>query len=262
MTFTKQEIRLPSGPMSYWSAGEGRPLLYLHAAGGIQFSKPLEALARNHRVIMPVFPGFEGTPPHPSIDSMAGLADLVAAFHAQIVGKPCDVMSESFGGWVALWLAIQHPDLVEQLVLECPAGFMIKGGGLPNDPQEIFRMLYAHPEKIPPMTKSPAELAANATAPRRYLKSFHAEDMIARLGEVKARTLILVGTLDRLVPKEGMQLLKQKVARSHLHYVYDSAHVIEVDQPERFLHLVKSFLERGEAYIVNFGAEEAAAPAP
>jgi pimeloyl-ACP methyl ester carboxylesterase len=260
MSFTQQAIPLPTGPVTYWSAGSGRPLLYLHAAGGIQITKPLEELAADHRIFMPVFPGFDGTPFHDGIDSMEKLADLAAAFHDGVIGQPCDVMSQSFGGWVSLWLAVKHPDKVEQLVLECPAGFQIDGGGLPSDPKVIFEMLYAHPEKIPPSTKTPEQMAASAKAPRHYLTGFVASDLHARLGEVRARTLILHGTLDRLAPKAGMQLLKSKLPRGHLHYVYDSAHVIQSDQPERFLRLVSSFLGRGEAYIVNFGREEASTP--
>jgi len=255
MSFEQKETSLASGPVTYWTAGEGRPLLYLHSAGAVQITKPLEELAKNHRIFMPVFPGFDGTPVHESVKSMANLSDLAAAFADQIIGGPCDVMSMSFGGWVALGLAIKYPDKVAQLVLECPAGFMITGGSLPRDPAEIMRMLYAHPEKIPPLTKSPAQMQSNMTAPGRYMSGLVAEDLIPQLGKIKARTLILLGTLDEIVPAEGMQLLKAKIPHSHLHYVYDAAHVIEVDQPERFLHLVKSFLERGDAYIVNFGSD-------
>jgi pimeloyl-ACP methyl ester carboxylesterase len=258
MPFTSHSVALPSGPVTYWQAGEGRPLLYLHAAGGVQVTKPLEALAKTRQVVILIFPGFDGTPYHDGVDTMERLGDLAAEFLDKLIGKPCDVMSQSFGGWVSLWLAVKHPEKVEQLVLECPAGFQIDGGGLPG-PQEIFGMLYAHPEKIPHSTKPQDQMAASMQAPRHYIKGFVATDLHARLGEVQARTLILHGTLDRLAPQAGMQLLQSKLPHSHLHYLYDSAHVIEVDQPERFLKLVSSFLERGDAYIVNFGAEGAAA---
>ena len=34
MPFTSHTVALPSGPVTYWEAGAGRSLLYLHAAGG------------------------------------------------------------------------------------------------------------------------------------------------------------------------------------------------------------------------------------
>jgi pimeloyl-ACP methyl ester carboxylesterase len=70
--------------------------------------------------------------------------------------------------------------------------------------------------------------------------------------------LIVLAGRDELIPAKSGQVLKQRIAFSHLAYIYDAAHAIEVDQPERLLRLVKAFLERGEAYIVNFGDEAAA----
>ena len=84
------------------------------------------------------------------------------------------------------------------------------------------------------------------------------ETLLARLSELKARTLIVLAGRDELIPAKAGQVLKQHIPFSHLAYVYDAAHGIEVDQPERLLRLVKAFLERGEAYIVNFGDEAAA----
>ena len=58
-------------------------------------------------------------------------------------------MAESLGGWVALWLAVRHPALVDHLVLEGPAGLRAGGkGGLPADPAERHRQLYAIPSVI------------------------------------------------------------------------------------------------------------------
>ena len=40
-------------------------------------------------------------------------------------------------------------------------------------------------------------------------------------------------------------------------YVFDAGHDIEVDQPERFVALVRDFFARGEEFIVNPGDEAA-----
>jgi len=80
-----------------------------------------------------------------------------------------------------------------------------------------------------------------------------------RVGAIAAPTLILMGTKDEIIPRETGRYLKAKIAGSHLAYIYDAAHVIESDQPERLTRVVSSFLERGEAYIVNWGASSASA---
>ena len=261
MEFAKQDLKLASGNVTYFVGGSGTPLLYLHPAGGLTVSKPLEALAARHTLYMPLTPGFDGTAPHPSVTSMAGLADLAAAFIDAVIGKPCDVFGASFGGWEALWLAVKHPAKVDHLVLGAPAGVPAGGkGGLPADPAQLRAKLFAYPDRAPPVTKPVEQLQGN----RRMLDHYGAisladPELPARVAEIKAPTLILMGTKDEIIPRETGQFLKAHIAGSHLAYVYDAAHVADSDQPERVLRIVASFLERGEAYIVNWGESAASA---
>src|SRR5262249_57116665 len=79
-----------------------------------------------------------------------------------VIRGPCDIVAESFGGWQALWLAVRHPELVGQLVLQAPAGLRTEGtGGLPADPHARLRKLYAVPQRAPKGTRAPALLAAD-----------------------------------------------------------------------------------------------------
>lgn len=261
MSFERKELRLPSGPVSYFVAGAGEPLLYLHPAGGISVSKALDALAERRRVFMPVTPGFDGTPPHAELRSMERIAALAAAFIDAAIGRRCDVIGQSFGGWEALWLAVNHGDKVDHLVLEAPAGVPAGGkGGLPSDPAEARRKLFAYPDRAPPMTKPLDHLQGN----RRMLEHYNALSLSdpalpGRVRGIGAPTLILMGTKDEIIPRETGRFLKASIAGSHLAYVYDAAHVIESDQPERLFRIVSSFLERGDAYIVNWGSRAASA---
>jgi pimeloyl-ACP methyl ester carboxylesterase len=261
MEFARKDVTLASGNVTYFVAGAGRPLLYLHPAGGISVSRPLAALTERHTLYMPLTPGFDGTPVHPDVKTMEDLADLAATFIDAVIGKPCDVFGASFGGWEALWLAVKHGALVDHLVLGAPAGVPAGGkGGLPSDPAETRRKLFAYPDRAPPVTKPVAQLQGN----RRMLDHYGAvslgdDRLPARVAEIKAPTLILMGTKDEIIPRETGQFLKAHIAGSHLAYVYDAAHVVDSDQPERFLRIVASFLERGDAYIVNWGSSAASA---
>jgi pimeloyl-ACP methyl ester carboxylesterase len=261
MPFERQELNLPSGKLSYFVAGSGAPLLYLHPAGGFSVSKPLEALSERYKIFAPVTPGFDGTAPHQDIASMEQLADLAARFAEHVIGKRCDVIGQSFGGWEALWLAVKHPGTIDHLVLEAPAGVPAGGkGGLPSDPAEARRKLFAYPDRAPPVTKPVEQLQGN----RRMLDHYGAASLSdavlpARVAAIAAPTLILMGTKDEIIPPETGRFLKEQIAGSHLAYVYDAAHVIQSDQPERYLRLVSAFLERGDAYIVNWGSSAASA---
>jgi pimeloyl-ACP methyl ester carboxylesterase len=261
MPFERKDVTLASGKVGYFVAGSGEPLLCLHPAGGISVSKPLEALAQTRTIYMPVTPGFDGSAPHPGVTTMEELGDLAASFIDAVIGRRCDLIGQSFGGWEALWLAVKHGDKIDHLVLEAPAGVPAGGkGGLPSDPAEARRKLFAYPDRAPPMTKPAEQLQGNRRMLDHYGAASLADDRLpARIAEIKAPTLILMGTKDEIIPRETGQFLKAHIAGSHLAYIYDAAHVIQSDQPERFLRIVSSFLERGEAYIVNWGSSTASA---
>jgi pimeloyl-ACP methyl ester carboxylesterase len=251
--FTEHTVDLASGPVAYRKGGSGPPILHLHSAAGPRLSPAIEALAGRHTIVMPTTPGFNGTAAHPSVSTMPALADLMAALARKTVGGPCDVIGESFGGWVGLWLAARHPDLVGQLVLEAPAGLRTEGvGGIPIDPEERFRKLYAVPERAPKETPGSQTLWKNLSA----MQSYHAgitpdQALLAALPQIRARTLILFGTQDEVIPIEVGRRLQAGIAQSHLSYIYGAAHALEFDQPQRVARLVGAFLERGEGFLVR-----------
>ena len=150
-------------------------------------------------------------------------------------------MGHSFGGWTALWLAVNHAAAVGQLVLEAPGGLRIgiQPGPPVTDPAELRRRLYLHPENAKGLIKSPEVAAANMAAFGRYNGARSSmSDLLARLPEIKARTLIVLATQDKMIPATTGHVLKEKIRMSHLTYMYDAAHGIEIDQPERMLQLV------------------------
>src|SRR5947199_256990 len=55
-----RKISLSTGELTYFVAGEGRTILYLHAAGGVRWTRVLEGLAKWFRLTVPVIPGFDG----------------------------------------------------------------------------------------------------------------------------------------------------------------------------------------------------------
>jgi pimeloyl-ACP methyl ester carboxylesterase len=252
--FIERETALSSGPLRVRTGGSGTPLVHLHSAAGPRVSPVVRALAARHKIHAPFLPGFDGTGRHASVRNPIELADLVAEFIRTDLGeKACDVVAESFGGWVALWLAARHPGLVDHLVLEAPAGLVPDGeGGFPADPKERFAKLYAHPDRSVPDARGAAVLEAN----RQMMQSYAGEvsfdrELAALLPTIKAHTLILMGTEDKIVPASSGQLIKSKIDRSRLTYIFGAAHALEFDAPDRVGGIASDFLERGESFLVR-----------
>ena len=217
----EQKIRLKSGELSYFRGGSGRPLLYFHPAGGVRRSKVTAGLAQSFELYVPVIPGWEGTAFHPGVNTRHALAGLMAEFHASVIGTRCDVMGWSFGGALALWLALERPELVDRLVLECPAGLL----SIDKRIKRVNRTLLEH---------------------------YGAEDgkdeaLVARVAEVGHATLILQGTDDGTIPPASAEWLARQLPRASLVLIDQAGHDLEMDQPERVLAAAREFLSsRGQ----------------
>src|SRR5437879_12428767 len=142
-------------------AGKGPVLVHLHGAGGLRLSPAHDLLARQFRVIAFEMPGFGDSPENTSSATMAKLA-MTMAHAADALGLDrYNLWGTSFGGKAALWLAVQAPERLLALVLQAPAAILPAGGPpAARTPQDMARLLYAHPERMAPMSAlDPAGLA-------------------------------------------------------------------------------------------------------
>ena len=74
-----------------------------------------------------------------------------------------NLLGTSFGGKVALWLALLHPERVLGLVLEAPAAIRPAGSEPPSgSAEEMARRPYAHPELLGPLPGPDRGAGANA----------------------------------------------------------------------------------------------------
>lgn len=122
------------------SVGDGPPLVLLHgfALHGGLFAPIVPALARTHRVHAVDLPGHGH-----SRASLAALDDLVDAI-ARVVEplrEPATILGWSLGGMVAQQLALDHPQLVRDLVLVCTTPRFVTAEGWPHamDPDTLAR---------------------------------------------------------------------------------------------------------------------------
>ena len=103
----------------YEILGSGRPMVLLHGGlgSGEMFGPILPALAAEHQVILVDLQGHGRTadidrPLDPKL-----IADDIAALIDHLSLDRPDLVGYSFGGGVAFWTAVQHPEKVGKLVM-------------------------------------------------------------------------------------------------------------------------------------------------
>jgi pimeloyl-ACP methyl ester carboxylesterase len=252
--FTEGYVEADGFRIRYREAGQGEPLVSLHGAGGMKLYRSHELLAEHYRVIVFEVPGFGQSPVNERSQSMPDLASTMLQAITNLGLERCNLMGNSFGGKLALWLAVQQPERVQALVLVAPAAIRPEGGPPPAalTPEELMARLYAHPERqavLPPL--DPAIRAKQQALVRRVMGPARDAALESRLPGLHVPVLVLFGTLDRMIPPEMGRLYCEKLPNCHLILVYDAGHEVDADRPEAFVSVVSDFLQRHEAFLVN-----------
>ncbi|MFI5267701.1 MAG: alpha/beta fold hydrolase, partial [Chloroflexota bacterium] len=198
-------------------------------------------------------PGFGQSPANERSKSMADLSRTMNQAVAELGIDRYTVWGTSFGGKVALFMALDKPEAMEAVVLESPAAIRPEGHVRPRGtPEQNAAMLYAHPERQPaPPPADPAVLHKQEVLIGRVMGPNRDPALEDRLGEIEARTLVLFGTEDKMIPSEMGGIYKERMKRCNFILVYDAGHAIAADRPEAFASLAGDFLQRQEQFIVS-----------
>ena len=251
--FREHHVDADGFRIRYMEAGDGPPLVHLHGAGGQRMNPAHDLLARKFRVIAFEMPGFGASPENTRTKDQAELARAMAAAARKIGLDRFNLWGTSFGGRTALYLAAQAPEMVTALVLESPAAIRLPGMRPPSGtPEEVTRLLFAHPERVPSLPPlDPAAVAQTERLVSRLRGPERDADLEAMMRDLTMPALVLFGTLDRVTPSSLGRQYKSLMPNCNLVLVYDAAHAIATDRPEAFGEVVGDFLERHEAFIIS-----------
>ena len=247
MPFEEHAAQAGSSEIRYVDSGSGsRAVVMLHGAGGRRLDERVfDALAAEYRVIAPSMPGFDDSSPGTAA-SVLDLADVMADFIRQVVGGPAGVIGESFGGNVACWLAIRHPDVVEGLVLAAPAGLWGEGGVNLSQlsPHEVAMVMYGRPPVQPPTPEQAQRTSRNRANMARLSQArprFDTE-LQEQLARIQAPTLLLWGTADRVILPQQARYFQERIPRVRFVSIEGGPHALSAAVPDQFLPPVLEFL--------------------
>jgi pimeloyl-ACP methyl ester carboxylesterase len=231
-------------PVRYFEAGSGQPLVFLHGAGGLMANDPFVAkLAERFHVYAPLSPGYGDSEECATLRDMLDFTlhgwDVVEALGL----KDPILVGHSMGGMIAAEMAAIAPNDVSRLALICPAGLWLEDHPIPDIfstmPFEMPALLF-HDEAAGAalMTAGLAMddpgflqtyLVTNARQlgmAGKILFPIPERGLAERLYRVKARTILVWGDSDRLIPPVYAQAFKQAIAGAQLVSVPEAGHMV------------------------------------
>lgn len=259
--FKRVDVNLAGTRLTLEVAGSGRPLVLFHSllADRTSFERVAPVLAATHQVYALNLPGFDGS------DFVEGGLEAVADRVAQglkalkLAQQPI-LLGNGYGGFVALLVAIRHPELAERLVLaDCGSMFSEPGraafrgmsaatekGGLAAIADVAMRRLFSpeyqalRPELI--ARRREAFLAIDPRTFRSACSALATLDLRAQLASVRIPVLVLVGEMDEATPPPMSRELAAGLPDAKLFVLPGCAHVPQLQAPEQFLGAIASFI--------------------
>lgn len=262
--FNRQTAQVGQLTIRYLEGGHGDPLVYLHGLEGWGLWDSFHiAFGVTNRVYAPLLPGWQDGRVPDSIRKPSDYAVLVRDFVAAIGIKRVTLVGHSIGGWVALCVAAEFPEIVDRLVVVDPLGLRTEsdsGVAIRSMDQEAFsHAVFARHEKVlvphafnPDFGGEFQELK-DSPAFKRYWRSreilvkwlgdrIDDPELLAMARRIQAKTLIVWGRQDGLVSCEDGRLLAGAIPHSTLVTIDGAGHTPMKDRRETFQRIVYEFL--------------------
>jgi pimeloyl-ACP methyl ester carboxylesterase len=240
------------------NGGGGMPLVLVHGLGarGEDWAAMIPALAaQGFHVYAPDLLG-HGRSPKPDVDYSISLEEQTVAQFMQAVHVPrADVGGWSMGGWVVMKLALDHPEMVDRLVIYDSAGVYFPATWEPElftpadviGVKKLIAMLTPKPRPLPNFAAEAAlrKLERNAWVIRRSMTAMtNGRDLLDfRLYQICQPMLIVWGAQDDLIPLSAGEAIHKRVPQSVLNIVEGCGHQAPAECPRPVIEGTVEFLK-------------------
>ncbi len=224
--------------MYYEIVGEGKPAVFIHPVGSQ--SALIPRLTTNRQWIIMDLQGHGRTADVDRPMTCEQHADDVAALLKHLRIDQADFFGDSFGGTIAVMMAVRHPKLVRRVVSY--------GSPLVPIPREVATLVTYDSKhvkwerdeylKVAPDPKKWPTVFSKALSCGIEWKGFSLDQLKA----IKTPVLIACGDRD-LIPVERCAELSRIIPSAQLAVIPDASHFVLFSEPERFLPTVATFLD-------------------
>jgi pimeloyl-ACP methyl ester carboxylesterase len=257
------------------AGGQGTPLIVM---GGVETG--MRPLAGTEQVLERRWEGRAATRPvavlgRPIPDDPADaelvmhprvIADGVADVLRELNLGPVAIEAESGGGRISLWLTVEHPELVDRLVLAAVASEtppdspmaermrrwieLGEAGDWGTFFANMAQLMKAASEEESGSFAAAARLQPRPATPERFIGELKAtldssSFVTDRLGEIGVPTLVLAGEQDQVVPLASTQLVAERIPGAQLITDPECGHTVR-SSFRGYDGLVESFLAEGD----------------
>lgn len=278
-SFHLLEFDEPPLRLELLESGRGADVLYLHGHGGTGLDPGplLGSMGEQFRVWAPTRPGsgLSSKIDYKNRDLRTHALALWTTLLDELDIDRVPVIGTSLGGLEAVWLALDHPERVERVVLlGGPAGFdrwapafyrLSSVSGVnrllhatlarpgPRNTERLLEFLVANPDRVPEEFRE--HMTANTTMPgwRRSWLSLVEEAVTLggfrrryyvgdEVSAIEQPVLFVWGEQDSNVPIETGRELAGTISDARFEAISDAGHLPWLDQPERCAELITDFL--------------------
>lgn len=237
--------------------GRGAPALFLHPGRGLHGSEAfLDVLSARARVIAPSHPGFGRTSLPRWMNSVEDIAYHYLDFLDALDLHNVTVIGSSFGGWIAAALATKPSTRIARVVLLDPVGAKFSGREdrdivdiWAQKRSDLESMMFHDPAKGRIDYAALSDEDVHALARNRESEAWfgwspymHDPKLIHRLHRIKAPTLVLWGTSDRIVTPAYGRAYAAAIPHARFETVPQAGHFPNIEQPEVCARLIGDFM--------------------
>ena len=252
---------------NYHDVGSGFPVVFLHGSGpGVtawaNWHRLFPLLREEYRILAPDMAGFGFTErPENAVYNMNGwVQQTIDLFDALKIEK-ANLVGNSFGGALALSMAVKYPERINKLVLMGSMGisFPITYGldrvwgytpSLANMEELLELFTYDHSFATKDLIKTRYESSMQPGFQESFSSMFPAprqqgvEGMAGNEQYIRGiphETLIIHGREDRVIPMSNSIQLLQMIDNAQLHIFGKCGHWTQIEHTAEFAELLRNF---------------------
>jgi pimeloyl-ACP methyl ester carboxylesterase len=234
------------------------PLVLVHGLGsrGEDWSPMIPSLAASgFHVYVPDLLGYGRSEKPNAVYSIPLETTVVIDFMHAVGLQHADLDGWSMGGWIAAKLALDHPAMVDRLVLDDSAGITFqpaftRDAFVPTDAAglaRLFDLLTPKPPTLPNFVVRATlrKIARNGKVVQQSMDSMESgSDLLdTRLANITQPTLIVWGTEDKLIPISIGETMHRSIPGSILDRIAGCGHLAPGECPKPVLYGTTAFLK-------------------